>query len=190
MNVDAVGAEVETPPDFNGVWLAAPGSIMGTEAGEMSAPVPPQLIVRTVLTLSELSEFLDFRHELIEKWSHVVSALPESALMGQYLAGAPDQRPDLEFIQALEALEHCVDEWDLSGIIKYFPERVTTNGTSTEYYAIVAELAKLNRNELQQFKTRFQLSMQKCASDNWVRPYRMATPRTDRHKPIRESLSS
>ncbi len=135
-------------------------------------------IVRTVLTLSELSEYLDFRHELIEKWSHLVSTLPESALMGQYLAGDPDQRPDSAFIQALEALEHRADEWDLSGIIKHFPERVTTTGNPTDYYAIVAELAKLKRNELQQFKTRFQLSMEKCASGTWVRPYRMATPRT------------
>ena len=105
-------------------------------------------IVRTVLTLSELSEYLDFRHELIEKWSHLVSTLPESALMGQYLAGDPDQRPDSAFIQALEALEHRADEWDLSGIIKHFPERVTTTGNPTDYYAIVAELAKLKRNEL------------------------------------------
>ncbi len=29
--------EVGAPPNFNGVWLAAPGSIVGTEAGEMAA---------------------------------------------------------------------------------------------------------------------------------------------------------
>ena len=33
--------EVETHPDFNGVWLAAPGSIVGTEPGEMGSTGPP-----------------------------------------------------------------------------------------------------------------------------------------------------
>ena len=135
-------------------------------------------IVRTVLTLSELSEYLDFRQELIEKWGDLVSTLPESALMGQYLAGNPDQRPSLAFIENLEALEHRADEWDLSTIIKNFPDRVTTSGNPTNYYTIVTELAKLKRNELQEFKKRFLLSMEKSASDSWVRPYRMASPRT------------
>jgi len=36
--------EAESPPDFSGVWLAAPGSIVGTEPGEMgSSGAPPQL---------------------------------------------------------------------------------------------------------------------------------------------------
>ena len=135
-------------------------------------------IARTVLTLSELSEYLDFREKLIEKWGDFVSSVPESALMGQYLAGDPDQRPSHAFIEVLEALEHRADEWDLSRIIKYFPDRITTERDPTDYYAIVAEIAKLKRNELQQFKAPFQLSMEMCASDTWVRPYRMATPRT------------
>ena len=135
-------------------------------------------IVRTVLTPFELSEYLEFREELIEKWDSVISSVPEPALMGQFLTGNINQRPSREFIEVLESLEHNLEEWDLSNLIKLFPDRVTTSDKSTDYYAIVSELAKLKRNELREFKKRFQLSMKKCRSETLTIPYRMSSPRT------------
>ena len=136
-------------------------------------------VVRTVLTPFELSEYLAFRQELIEKWGDAVSPVPEPALVGQYLEGNADRKPDPAFVDVLKALEHRADEWDMSGIIKQFAERVTTDGPATEYYAILKELAKLKRNELRVFKTRFRLSMEKCRLGEFALPYRMASPRTD-----------
>jgi hypothetical protein len=135
-------------------------------------------IVRTLLTPPELSEYLSFREELIDKWEGEIKLLPEPALVGQYLAGDADSPPSMAFIQYLSALEHNIDEWDMSGIIKQFPDRVTTDNQATDYYSIVTEIAKLKRNELREFKQRFQLSMQKCRANEFVRPYRMASPRT------------
>lgn len=135
-------------------------------------------IVRTVLTPFELSEYLEFREELIEKWDSVISSVPEPALMGQFLTGNINQRPNERFIDVLESLEHRAEEWDISNLIKLFPDRVTTNGRPTDYYAIISELAKLKRNELREFKNRFQLSMNKCRSGEFIRPYRMSSPRT------------
>ena len=134
-------------------------------------------ITRTMLTLFELSEYLSFRQELIEKWGDVVSAVPETALAGQYLLGDSDRRPDSEFVEVLKDLEHRADEWDISGLIKYFPNRVISDSNSTDYYAIVSELVKLKRNELREYKKRFQLSMDKCGSQEVVLPYRMASQR-------------
>ena len=136
-------------------------------------------IVRTVLTPFELSEYLAFRQELIEKWGDAVSPVPEPALVGQYLKGDADTKPGPAFVDVLAALEHRANKWDMSGIIKQFAERVTTDGPATEYYAILKELAKLKRNELREFKTRFRLSMEKCRSGEYALPYRMASPRTD-----------
>lgn len=136
-------------------------------------------IARTVLTPFELSEYLAFRQYLIEKWDDAVSSVPEPALVGQYLAGDSDRKPDPAFMDVLTALEHRADEWDMSGLIKRFAERMTTDGHATEYYAILKELAKLKRNELSLFKTRFRLSMEKCRAGKFVLPYRMAIPRTD-----------
>jgi hypothetical protein len=76
----------------------------------------------------------------------------------------------MAFLQYLSALEHNIDEWDMSGIIKQFPDRVTTDNKATDYYSIVTEIAKLKRNELREFKQRFQLSMQKCRANEFVRP--------------------
>ena len=135
-------------------------------------------VVRTVLTPFELFEYLAFRQELIEKWGDAVSSVPEPALVGQYLEGDVDTKPDPAFMDVLRALEHRADEWDMSGIIKKFAERITTDGPTTEYYAILKELAKLKRNELREFKTRFSLSMEKCRSGEFALPYRMASPRT------------
>ena len=67
----------------------------------------------------------------------------------------------------------------MSGIIKRFPARITTDGADTDYYQIVTEIAKLKRNELREFKKRFQLSMEKCRSGEFVQPYRFASPRTN-----------
>jgi hypothetical protein len=66
----------------------------------------------------------------------------------------------------------------MSGVIKQFPDRTTTDNSSTDYYKIVSEIAKLKRNELREFKTRFRLSMKEAQSNAIVLPYRMAIPRT------------
>jgi hypothetical protein len=136
-------------------------------------------IVRTLLTPPELSEYLSFREELIEKWGDKVNSVPEPALVGHYLRGDVDTSPNIDFLYYLAVLEHKIDEWDMSGIIKQFPDRVTTGNEPTDYYSIVTELAKLKRNELREFKKRFQLSMEKCRSDRFAQPYRFASPRTD-----------
>ncbi len=136
-------------------------------------------VVRTVLTPFELSEYLAFRQELIEKWGDAVSPVPEPALVGQYLEGDANRKPDRAFMDVLTALDDRADEWDMSGIIKQFAERVTTEGHATEYYPVLKELAKLKRNELREFKARFRLSMEKCRSGEFALPYRMASPRTD-----------
>ena len=66
----------------------------------------------------------------------------------------------------------------MSGVISKFPDRVTTGNEPTDYYQIVSEIAKLKRNELREFKKRFQLSMEKSRKNEFAQPYRMAIPRT------------
>lgn len=136
-------------------------------------------IARTLLTPPELSEYLSFREELIERWNTSVDAVPEPALVGQYICGDADTRPSLGFLENLAALDHRADDWDISGIIKNFPDRITTDNRPTDYYSIVSEIAELKRNELREFKKRFQLSMDKCRNDVFAQPYRFASLRTD-----------
>lgn len=136
-------------------------------------------IIRTLLTPAEVVEYLSFREQLIDRWEIDVVAVPEPALVGQYILGDINARPSVEHIEYLKQLEHQADEWDMSGVIAKFPDRVTTDNAPTDYYPIVRELALLKRNELREFKKRFQLSLQKTREDVFVRPYRIAVPRTE-----------
>ena len=136
-------------------------------------------IVRTLLTPAEVVEYLEFRKSIVERWDNEVSQIPEPALVGQYLDGRVEDRPSLDFYQKLILLEHRSNEWDMSGIISKFPDRITTDNKPTDYYQIVRELALLKRNELREFKTRFELSLEKARSSDITLPYRMAVPRTN-----------
>ena len=136
-------------------------------------------IVRTLLTPAEVADYLDFRAELFERWRDRVTGTPEPAIVGQYLCGDASVPPGLAHLEHLKALEHRADEWDLSGVISRFPDRVTTDNAPTDYYPIVTELASLKRNELREFKIRFQRSIEKSRADQFTRPYRIAIPRTD-----------
>ena len=136
-------------------------------------------IIRTLITPSELSEYLKFRESLIRNWESKVEAVPEQALVGQFIAGDAKSVPCISFVQNLTDLEHRQHEWDMSGVISQFSDRITTDTGATDYYCIVAEIAKLKRNELREFKKRFQLSMEKSEANDFVKPYRFALPRTD-----------
>ena len=50
---------VVAPPNFNGVWLAAPGTIGGVEFGEMGALTPPQLTAAARQTRDEYDFLTD-----------------------------------------------------------------------------------------------------------------------------------
>ena len=136
-------------------------------------------ILRTLLTPGEVAEYLTFREELINRWEEHITDVPEPALVGQYLHGDSAKRPSLEFLDYLKHLEHRADEWDMSGVIEKFPDRVTTDNAPTDYYPIVRELALLKRNELREFKKRFQMSVEKARANTFVIPYRIAIPRTN-----------
>lgn len=135
-------------------------------------------IVRALLTPIEVAEYLSFREELINRWENEVLGVPEPALVGQYLHGNAEVPPSIEHIEYLRQLEHRAEEWDMSGVISKFPDRVTTKNAPTDYYPIVRELAMLKRNELREFKRRFALSVEKARANTFVLPYRIAVPRT------------
>lgn len=135
-------------------------------------------IVQTLLTPAEVADYLEFRSELIELWGDGVNGIPEPALVGQYLLGDASIPPALDHISYLRSFEQRADEWDLSGVISRFPDRVTTENGPTDYYFVITELASLKRNELREFKIRFQLAIEKSRADELTRPYRIVIPRT------------
>lgn len=135
-------------------------------------------VVHYLLTPSEVSEYFSFRATLIEKYNSDLSSIPEPALLGQYLSGDDKSPPSSDFIQYLSQLDKEVESWDMTGIIKLFPERMVGEEGPTDYYFIVKEIAKLMRNELAAFKQRFMLSWNAARDDKSVLPYRFLVPRS------------
>ncbi|PYT57680.1 MAG: hypothetical protein DMG35_19840 [Acidobacteria bacterium] len=133
-------------------------------------------ILETLITPAEVEQYLSFREVLIKRWGNVVSEVTEQALVGQFLRNVPEQRPSPRFIEWLAALQQrAVDtqKWDISRIIHLFAERRNTPEESpTDYYGILKELAKLNRTDMDAFKTRFFHSMKMANADNVVLPNR------------------
>src|SRR5690606_23894247 len=124
-------------------------------------------VVRTLLTPAELMDYLEYRAELILKWPEDTAREPETVLMGHYLRGNLDERPNRSHYELLKALRHQVDAWDMSGVINLFADRITTKGTATEYYPIITAIAELKRNELAEFKKRFTLSIEKARANEF-----------------------
>lgn len=135
-------------------------------------------VVRTLLTLAEVVEYLSFREDLIRKWPGEVAGLPEPALLGQFLDGDSDKHPSASFIGLVERLQHEAEEWDLSGVISKFKDRTYTEYTREGHYALLTEIAKLNRAELRDFKLRFQKAWEDAKGPDDIKPYRFFLPRT------------
>lgn len=135
-------------------------------------------LVHTLLTPTELSEYLAWREALCAEWEDEVNLLPEQSLLGHYLMGQADVAPKLSDIQNVLSLRVDLETFDVTGILHKFLDRSTYGLSGTNYHLIIQEIAKLNRTELQTFKDRFARSMTKANANEFTQPYRFASPRT------------
>jgi len=135
-------------------------------------------VCQTLVTPTEISEYLKFRKEISIKHESKVNVLPEQALVGQFLYGVLDADPDINFVKYLTVFNQAREEFDFSHILRIFEDRIVSSKHSHEYYQILKELAKLNRNELREVKFRFDLCIEKCRKNEFDLPYRITFPRT------------
>lgn len=136
-------------------------------------------LIRTFLTPAEFMDYLAYREELIQAWGDHVNNLPEQALAGHYIAGNVEERPEFSHAEILENVNHRIEQWDISGIVTLFADRIVWAENATDYYTVVTALAQLRRHELEQFKQRYVLSIENARTNQSVKPYRMAIPRLD-----------
>ncbi len=119
-------------------------------------------IIQTLITPTEVMDYFSYRESLIERWGEHLNSLPEQALVGHYIGGEENDRPELTHVKYLEEINKNVDEWDITGIIHLYADRITDSGEQpTDYYKIVVNLARLSRNDLKLFKERYELSKKK-----------------------------
>lgn len=135
-------------------------------------------ICKTLVTPYEIHDYLQYREKLINRWSDKVLNMPEPVLVGHYLNGDHEQVPDVSHAKYLYRLEENRKDWDLSDVIRKFADRIFESNTPTEYYRIISEIAKLDRNDLLAFKERLSLAIKKARGNQFTRPYRIVIPRT------------
>ncbi len=128
-------------------------------------------ILRTLITPREIWEYLQVRAGICSRHPAETRTVSERALVGQFLVGEEHCAPADVYEHVLDRFHHDVTSFDMSGILRSFGARMTPlHGTipdhlashSTDYYPILAELAKLPRNELKAFKERFLLCWKRC----------------------------
>lgn len=135
-------------------------------------------VCQTLITPCEIHDYLQYREKLINRWGDKVLDMPEPVLVGHYLNGDLERAPDLSHAKYFHRLEENRKDWDLSDMIGKFADRIFKSNTPTEYYCIISEIAKLNRNDLFEFKERLSLSITKARDNQFTSPYRIVIPRT------------
>lgn len=136
-------------------------------------------IIQTLLTPAEFIDYLLHRESLVRLWGLGLNSLPEQALVGHYIESSTFERPTIRHASHLRNIEHEIEEWDISSIIRHFKDKIIDTENENDYYKIIEILASVKQNELKEFKKRFILSMEKARENKFDIPYRIAFPRID-----------
>jgi hypothetical protein len=136
-------------------------------------------ICRYLVTPAEVEEYLNFREDLFLFDKERSNVLPEQYFLGHFLETLDTDHFSPAYITNLKNHEADIDEFDISKIIQNFNKHIKLINYPTEYYPIIAEIAKLNRSELIEFKKRVSLSVENSEKEELILPYRIYSPRTD-----------
>jgi hypothetical protein len=137
-------------------------------------------ICRYLLTPAELDEYLRFREGICSKHELVQQQYPEQYILAHYLTTYDDSTVNEKYLETLTKWNEDIVAFDISGMLNNFLERIRPeqqNG-SLNYYKILKEIAKLNKMELIEFKSRFRTIIDHVNTNTFLLPYRFATPCT------------
>src|SRR6218665_341599 len=140
------------------------------------------LICKYLITPAEIKEYLDFRERQFHSDKEKSNTYSEQHSLERFLEALDTDYSSIIHADNLTNYESDINihELEISHFIKIFRERITSpTNYETEYYPIVKEIAKLNRNELIEFKKRMLLTKERVKSQEADSPYRMYVPRTN-----------
>lgn len=112
-------------------------------------------VCKYLLTPAEVDEYLVFRKELYENHTLVLNNLPEQYVLAHFLETSDTSKIDVGFVDNLKKADMGIYDFNLSYLIENFDKDIKLVSEETDYYPILAEIAKLNRVELSEFKKRF-----------------------------------
>lgn len=137
-------------------------------------------ICKYLITPAEVKEYLVFREKLFLNHPNSLNHLPEQYVLGHFLETLDTSELVPRYIENLSKYRSDLYDFNMSYIINNFKTKISQDPKGkTDYYFIIAELAKLNRSELSEFKKRYLRAVEKCQESEIDTPYRMYIPRTD-----------
>lgn len=137
-------------------------------------------ICETMVTIAEIGGYFDFREKVLMKEFDKNIYISEKSLVGQYLSNNLSSFPNLMFEKYYDDFINDLDEFDISHILKNFADKIENYkmGSYTDYYNVLVECAMLKRNELKEFKKRFNLCLEIVRENKFELPFRFICPRT------------
>ena len=114
-------------------------------------------ICRYIITPVELGQYLMFREEVLRSNTNI-DELPEQYFLAHYFQNPQNTTFNILYICKLDKICEKIisreDEFYLGSVINHMRETLYEYGDERDYYFIIRELAKLNREEMKLFKER------------------------------------
>jgi len=133
----------------------------------------------TLLTPAELVDYLEFREAVIQRWHKEAMIPSEKALVGQFLHSDQIKRPEEGYAHLVDKLRRETKEFDITYLLNNIGDRLdqaTTASNPLDYYKILAEFAKLNRDYLKEVKARIVACLKAIREDRFMQPTRIIVP--------------
>jgi len=137
-------------------------------------------IVHHFVTLAELTDYFGFRRDILINWDSAATAVSEAALIGQYLLEDYASPPDERFESASRSRggpTACEFSFVLDSLATTIASQ-EGDYADTDWYEVLAELARLARYELRALKQQVRLALEAVRGNRFELPYRIASPRT------------
>ena len=138
-------------------------------------------VCRYIITPVELGQYLMFREEVLRSNTNI-DELPEQYFLAHYFQNPQNTTFNILYICNLDKICEKIisreDEFYLGSFISRMRETLYAYGNERDYYFIIRELAKLNREEMKLFKERLLAVMNEEPKSLPVAMKRFASLRT------------
>jgi len=138
-------------------------------------------ICRYVITPVELASYLFFREVMLRTYSNI-DDLPERYFLALYFQNPTDFTLDISYLFDLSHICKLIiskeDEFYLGTLISNMRDTLYAYNNEKDYYYVIRELAKLNRNEMKIFKERLLAVMNEEPTSIPILLKRFTSPRT------------
>jgi hypothetical protein len=137
-------------------------------------------VVHHFVTPAELSDYFEFRRDILISWDPAATAVSEAALIGQYLLEDYSSPPDERFESASRSRggpTACEFSFVLDSLATTIASQ-EGDYADTDCYDVLTELARLARYELRALKQQVRLALEAVRGNRFELPYRMASART------------